>query len=232
MSTLVLATDAGQVARACDAAASGVLRDDDGVLLLVASLAPVPEVAPSPLEGDGDGDGHHGTAPSTGTDLSARAADVFTRVLDLGALVAPQHPAVWDLRDLAAGAPALRDALAGVHRVVRCAPGPVPVLPLVLPDARTGVLDGREVVAEPGRLGAVPTPARAQAARGRVLRTARRAPGALRRRVERALRPWWERRVLARATRDLVALRAQGDADGTPMLARAVAATPGWRRRR
>ncbi|WP_444665040.1 hypothetical protein ACT17Q_05435 [Cellulomonas sp. CW35] len=222
MSTLVLATDARQVARACDAVASGVLRDDDGLVLLVATLDPVPEVAPSPLDGD-DGAGH---------DLAARAADAFARVLDLGALVAPQHPAAWDARDLAAGAAVLLDALAGVHRVVRCVAGPVPVLPLVLPDARTGLLGAHEVVADPHRLGAVPTPEQASAAHGRVLRTARRAPGAVRRRVERALRPWWERRVLARAGRDLAALRAQGDADGTPMLARAVAATPGWRRRR
>jgi len=212
MSTLVLATDAAQVDRACDLVRSGALRDDDGVLLLVATLDPVPEVVPTPLEDDA---------------RAARAADTFARVLDLGTLVAPQHPAAFDARDLAAHGPALRAALAGVHRVVRGAPGPVPVLPLVLPDARTAVLGEHDVVAEPGRLGAVPTPVVVEAGLRAV---ARRAPGALRRRVERALRPWWERRVVARAARDLARLRA--DDPRAPMLARAVAATPGWRRRR
>ncbi|MBT0994587.1 hypothetical protein KIN34_09840 [Cellulomonas sp. DKR-3] len=126
MTTAVVATDPWQLEAVRAAAAAGAFADDAPVLLVVATLDPVPEVQDSLL---------------TRLDRAGRAC--FDEVHDLDALVAPQHPAAWDARDLAEGADRARSALGGVDRVVRPAGAArPPVLPLLLPAAREVLLVG------------------------------------------------------------------------------------------
>jgi hypothetical protein len=126
VTTAVVVTTEWELEAVRRAAAAGAFEDDAPVLLVVATLDAVPEVRDSLVELQ---------------EPAGRAC--FDEVHDLNALVAPQHPAAWGERDLAAGADRVRAALGSVDRVVRPAGAPLPpVLPLLVPAARQVLLAG------------------------------------------------------------------------------------------